>query len=261
MLIFYENAAHYRLELLIIMWADSSPILLMTPERYSTICKVLQQRQPDLTVITDEVHKGRNLSAIVRTCDAVGIGKVHCVQPQRGFRAFRGTALGSHKWVNTTLYDSIEEGVGMLKQNGFQIVTANLSPSAIDFREVDYTQPTALLLGTEKSGVSDEALRQTDIEVTIPMMGMVESFNVSVACAIILTEAQRQRQLSGLYSQRRLPDDEYQTLLFQWCQPIISKYCDDNGLDYPSLDHEGEVIDPASWYRTVREEQLAVAQQ
>lgn len=232
----------------------------MTPDRYSTICKVLQQRQPDLTVITDEVHKGRNLSAIVRTCDAVGIGEVHCVQPQLGFRAFRGTALGSHKWVDTTLYSTIEEGISTLKRNGFQIVTANLSTSAIDFREVDYTQPTALLLGTEKSGVSDEALRQTDIEVTIPMMGMVESFNVSVACAIILTEAQRQRQLAGLYSRRRLPDNEYQNILFQWCQPIISKYCDDNGLDYPPLDDEGEVIDPAAWYRSVRAEKQAISQ-
>ncbi|MBR9912140.1 MAG: tRNA (guanosine(18)-2'-O)-methyltransferase TrmH [Gammaproteobacteria bacterium] len=224
----------------------------MTPARYATICRVLQQRQPDLTVIADEVHKGRNLSAIVRTCDAVGIPRFHSVQPALGFRPFRGTALGSHKWVETTLHDTIGAGIARLKAEGFAIVAANLSNRAMDFREFDYTRPTALLLGTEKQGVSAEALRSADAEVSIPMMGMVESFNVSVACAIILTEAQRQRQAAGLYDQCRLPAPEYQAKLFQWCQPVISKYCDDNGLEYPPLDDTGEVIDPAAWYRSVR---------
>ncbi|WP_439135858.1 tRNA (guanosine(18)-2'-O)-methyltransferase TrmH [Pseudomaricurvus sp.] len=225
----------------------------MTPERFETICNVLSQRQPDLTVITDEVHKGRNLSAIVRTCDAVGIPEFHCVEPRKGYRAFRGTALGSHKWVDTVLHDNVASGIDKLKQKGFKIVAAHLSDTAVDFRDVDYTVPTALLMGTEKEGVSAEALALVDEEVTIPMMGMVESFNVSVACAIILTEVQRQRQSAGLYNHRRLPDDTYQTKLFQWCQPIVTKFCDERGLSYPPLDSEGEIINPAEWYRQIRE--------
>ncbi len=225
----------------------------MTPERFQTIKAVLARRQPDLTVITDEVHKGRNLSAIVRTCDAVGIQEFHCVEPQKGYRAFRGTALGSHKWVDTVLHNEVSSAIGSLKARGFQIVAAHLSDQAVDFREVDYTRPTALLMGTEKEGVSDEALTHVDQEVVIPMMGMVESFNVSVACAIILTEVQRQRQLAGLYDSRRLPDEEYQTKLFQWCQPLVREFCDARGLDYPALDDEGEIINPADWYRQVRE--------
>ncbi|NIB41121.1 tRNA (guanosine(18)-2'-O)-methyltransferase TrmH [Pseudomaricurvus alkylphenolicus] len=227
----------------------------MTPERYQIIRRVLDQRQPDLTVITDEVHKGRNLSAIIRTCDAVGIDQFHCVQPSKGFRAFRGTALGSHKWVETQLHPTIETGVGHLKDQGFRIVAANLSDRAVDFRNIDYTQPTALLMGTEKEGVSDAALAAADDEVIIPMMGMVESFNVSVACAIILTEAQRQRQLAGLYNRSRLPADIYERKLFQWCQPIVTRYCDERGLDYPPLDDEGEIIDAPAWYRSIRERQ------
>lgn len=226
----------------------------MTPERYHTICSVLRQRQPDLTVITDEVHKGRNLSAIVRTCDAVGIGEFHCVQPKLGFRAYRGTALGSHKWVNTTLHSSIEEGTSRLKSSGFVIVAANLSDRAIDYREYDYTQPTALLLGTEKAGVSPAALEAADVEVTIPMMGMVASLNVSVACAVILAEAQRQRQLAHMYDQQRLIEDDYQKLLFQWCQPVIASYCDENSLPYPPLREDGEVKDPSGWYQSVRDQ-------
>lgn len=230
----------------------------MTPERYEIICRVLRQRQPDLTVITDEVHKGRNLSAIVRTCDAVGISKFHCVEPQKGYRAFRGTALGSHKWVDTVLHSNVSDGLSQLKGEGFQVVAAHLSDTAVDFRTVDYTKPTALLMGTEKQGVSDEAIALADHQVVIPMMGMVESFNVSVACAIILTEAQEQRQKAGLYDESRIPKDEYDRILFQWCQPIVTKYCDESELDYPPLDDEGEIVEPAKWYQRVREAKAVI---
>lgn len=227
----------------------------MTPDRYATLCRVLSQRQPDLTVLTDEVHKGRNLSAIVRTCDAAGIPRVHCVEPRRGYRPFRGTALGSHKWVATTLHPDISTAIDHVKARGFRIITANLSERAVDYREVDYTLPTAILLGTEKQGVSDIAVARADIEVTIPMMGMVESLNVSVACAIILQEVQRQRQQKGLYAECRLPLDEYRATLFRWCQPVVSQFCDERGLDYPLLDGEGDIVNPAAWYRSVRENQ------
>ena len=84
------------------------------------------------------------------------------------------------------------------------------------------------------------------------MQGMVESLNVSVACAIILAEAQRQRQAAGLYDRCRLDAEEYRTTLFRWCQPVLSKYCDENGFEYPPLDEEGDVLQPALWYRSVR---------
>lgn len=226
----------------------------MTPERFQTICKVLHQRQPDLTVITDEVHKARNLSAIVRICDAVGIQEFHCVEPVKGYRGFRGTAMGSHKWVDTVLHSDVTVGLRQLKKRGFRIVAAHLSPAALDFRAVDYTVPTALLMGTEKEGVSAAALALADEQVVIPMMGMVESYNVSAACAIILSEAQRQRQLAGLYDTRRLPDQRYHRMLFQWCQPVVTQFCDERGLDYPPLDAQGDIVDAADWYRRVREQ-------
>ncbi len=224
----------------------------MTPERFATIRRVLDCRQPDLTVITDEVHKGRNLSAIVRTCDAVGIPRLHCVEPRKGYRAYRGTALGSHKWVDTTLHNSIGAAVEEVKAQGFRVVAANLSERAVDYRELDYTGPTALLLGTEKEGVSAAGLEMADAEVIIPMVGMVESFNVSVAAAIILTEARYQRQQAGLYDQCRLEEEEYQRLLFRWCQPVVSAWCDERGLDYPALDEEGDIVNPSGWYQQVR---------
>lgn len=224
----------------------------MTPERFTTIQRVLSQRQPDLTVITDEVHKGRNLSAIVRSCDAVGINEFHCVIPSAGFRPYRGTALGSDKWVNTCMHKTVAEGIDALKCRGFRLVAANLSDRALDFREIDYTQPTALLMGTERKGVSQAALALCDAEVVIPMAGMVESYNVSVACAIILNEAQRQRQLAGMYDYCRLDAINYKSTLFEWCQPTVAKYCNDRGLDYPELDADGDIVEPSKWYAGIQ---------
>ena len=216
----------------------------MTPERYQKILTVLQRRQPDLTVITDQVHKGQNLSAIIRTCDAVGIHRVHAVYQEGPFRPHTGTALGSHKWVETTVHRSIGQPIGLLQQQGFQVIAAHFTPGAVDYTEVDYTRPTALLLGAEKWGVSEQATAQVDGGVVIPMLGMVESYNVSVACAIILAEAQRQREAADLYAQRRLPDGEYRKLLFEWCQPVVAKYCRRHGLDYPELNDQGDVLNP-----------------
>lgn len=227
----------------------------MTPERFEKLKRVLHQRQPDLTVITDEVHKGRNLSAIMRVCDAVGISELHCVQPKLGFRAFRGTALGTQKWVDFKLYDSIEEGISLLKSKGFKIVAANLGEQSVEYTKVDYTVPTALLMGTEKQGVSDEALAMADEQVIIPMAGMVESYNVSAACAIILQEARRQRESEGMYQVSRLPPDVYGSTLFRWCQPDLAEYCDERGLSYPDLDDEGDVLNPSSWYEAIKSEQ------
>lgn len=220
----------------------------MTPERIARLRAVLDRRQPDLTVITDYVHKGRNLSAIVRTADAVGVSDVHCVIGDKDYRNFRGTALGSHRWVQVHRHHAISEPVSMLKERGVQIVVAHLSEHARDFHEVDYTLPTAVLMGNEKEGVSEKAGELADIHITIPMVGMVESFNVSVAAGIILTEAQRQRQLAGYYDQRRLDQQTYDRLFFEWAHPKIKQYCRRNRLQYPDLREDGEIDNPAAWY-------------
>lgn len=224
----------------------------MTPERLQRLRAVLSCRQPDLTVIADEVHKGRNIAAILRTCDAVGIDTVYSVVPEAGYRPYRGTALGTQKWVSVKTCDNLAEPVTELKARGFQVVVTALSKKAVDYRAVDYTRPTALVLGSERTGASDVALKQADHSVTIPMVGMVESFNVSVAGAIILAEAQRQRAEAGMYDYCRLPEHDYSRRFFQWAHPQVAAYCEREGVPYPPVDEEGEIIQPAEWYRSVR---------
>lgn len=147
----------------------------------------------------------------------------------------------------------MDEPIDELQAQGYQVLAAHVSNAAVDFRQVDFTKPTALLMGTEKDGVSEAALEKVDQHITVPMLGMVESFSVSVAAAIILSEAQRQRSAAGLYEKRRLPEEVYQRLLFQWGQPAVTKFCDERGLAYPPIDEEGEIIEPAKWYQSIRE--------
>jgi len=218
----------------------------VTPERLAKLRATLDRRQPDLTVLADYVHKPHNIAAIIRTCDAVGIGEVQLAMRERDQHRFRtksGTALGSDRWVDVSLHDDIGDSVKTLQGNGMQVVAAHLSPRAVHYREVDYTKPTALLLGAEKHGVSDDIAELVDQPIIIPMMGMVQSFNVSVAAAIILSEAQHQREKAGLYDSCRLDDKNYTRTLFCWAHARVADYCERHEIPYPDMDDDGN-LDP-----------------
>jgi tRNA (guanosine-2'-O-)-methyltransferase len=109
---------------------------------------------------------------------------------------------------------------------------------------VDYTQPVALALGTELFGVSEATLAVADTQVKIPMMGVTQSLNVSVACAVVLFAALQQRQAAGLYDRCRLHQDELARQRFEWLHPVLADYCKRHSLAYPALDEEGELAEP-----------------
>ena len=214
----------------------------MLAERYHKIRRVLDKRQPDLTVLMENVHKPHNLSAIIRTCDAVGVLNAHAVNPNQDIPTYNCTAKGSQKWVNVVVHSSSESAIAHLKQDDFTIYAAHLSDTAVDYRSIDYTKPTAILLGTERWGVSDETATKVDGHIIIPMSGMVQSLNVSVATAIILFEAQRQRLEAGYYDRVRLDEETYQRLLFEWGYPKLATLYQDKGEAYPVLDEEGMIL-------------------
>ena len=214
----------------------------MIPRRYERLKQVLNQRQPDLTVITEDVHKPHNLSAIVRTCDAVGVFAVHAVNRHSDTPTFSQVAQGSEKWVKLHSHPDIATAIEHLQQNNHKIYAAHLSEVAIDYRQVDYTQPTAILLGTEKWGVTDKAANLVDGHIIIPMQGMVQSLNVSVANAVILFEAQRQRLQAGLYDRGRLDDKTYDRVVFEWGYPDLAAMYRRQGKPYPKLGEQGEIL-------------------
>ena len=214
----------------------------MTPERYQKIKHVLARRQPDLTVITEDVHKPHNFSAIIRTCDAVGVLEVHAVNLADPLPTFNQVAQGSQKWVRLQTHPKIETAISHLQHQGFKVYAAHLSDNSIDYCKLDYTQPTAILLGAERWGVSPEAAALVDGHLIIPMLGMVQSLNVSVAAAVILFEAQRQRLKAGFYNQVRLDRQTYTRLLFEWCYPEIAAFYREQSKPYPPLGPDGKII-------------------
>lgn len=222
----------------------------MSPERYQKIISVLKARQPDLTLCLEEVHKPNNVSAVIRTADAAGLHKVHAIWPDQKMRTLSHTSAGARNWVEVETHHSANEAFAALKAEGMQILVTNLSDSAVDFREVDYTKPTAIVLGGEKHGISSDALAMADQDIIIPMVGMVQSLNVSVASALILFEAQRQRQLKGMYSNERssLPESVIHKTLFERGHPVLAKVAKRKNLPYPNLDDTGQIVANADWW-------------
>ncbi len=225
----------------------------MTPERYKKFRQVLDRRQPDLTVLTDQVHKNHNISAILRTCDAVGIPEIHTTQPKRGYRLSRRRSMGSQRWVDMQAHNSIEDSASYLKKRGHKLYAAHFSEKSVPFYQLNFTQPCAIILGAEKDGISPEAASIADEHMIIPMNGLVSSYNVSVAAAVILVEAQRQRQLKGLYDHPRIDFETYRKTLFRWGYPELARYCEERDLVYPEIDDNGQLINPAEWYNRIRQ--------
>ena len=201
----------------------------MTPERLERINMMLDHRQPDLTVCMEGVHKSHNLAAVVRTADAIGVSDVHAIWKSEEMEVRGGSAAGSQNWIDVHNYSKTEDAIGALKKQGMQVLVTNLSDTAVDFREIDYTKPTAIILGQEKFGASDVALEMADQDIVIPMVGMVQSLNVSVACSVVLYEAQRQRQLAGMYDTPRIDEQRRQRFLFEGGHPIFAEACSRKG--------------------------------
>ena len=214
----------------------------MLPERFHRLKRVLARRQPDLTVLMENVHKSHNFSAILRNCDAVGVLNAHVVPPKDGLNLHQGTSAGTKKWIRVHRHDTVADAVEHLHGEGFRVLAAHPSPEALDFRDIDFTKPTAVMMGAELDGVSDEGLALSDDHVVIPMLGMVHSLNVSVATALLLYEAQRQRAAAGMYEVSRVPEDEMERMIFEGAYPSLAAKRRQDGRPYPRLDEDGQLI-------------------
>ena len=223
----------------------------MSPERYARIRDFLSLRQPSLTLCLEQLHKPHNVSAIVRSCDAVGVYEVHAVWDKKP-DIRKSTAMGSENWVYTQEHLCIEDAVSHLKTQKMQVLVTNLSENAVDFRDIDYTLPTAIILGQEKHGATQEAIAAADQDIIIPMVGMVQSLNVSVAAALILYEAQRQRQLAGMYNIQQLTEKACQKMLFEGGFPKLREVCDRKGLPYPHIDTNGHIDADKIWWEKIQ---------
>jgi tRNA (guanosine-2'-O-)-methyltransferase len=168
---------------------------LLRPERIERLRGVVSRRTSQVTMLLEAVDKGHNQSAILRTCEAFGHVDVHIVRNAEGqpFSPSKGITQGSDKWLRLHQHDSISDAIGELKSQGFQVFASRLDERARPLPELDLTGKVALVMGNERDGISDEVAELCDATYMIPMLGFVQSFNVSVAAALSMYEVYRQR--------------------------------------------------------------------
>jgi tRNA (guanosine-2'-O-)-methyltransferase len=185
--------------------------------RKNKIYKVLEQRQPDLTVVMENIHDPHNVSAMLRSSDAVGIPEVNLIYTSAKYPKIGSKSSSSaNKWIGRRKFPSVAECYAQLRSEGFQILATRLDEHARQLYSFDLTKPTAFVFGNEHAGVTDEAAERADATVYIPMMGMIQSLNVSVACAVTIYEALRQRMEKGYYSDPRFDQKTLERLKEEW---------------------------------------------
>ena len=188
-----------------------------TPQRIERVKRLLALRQPDLRVVLEGVAIAHNASAVIRTCDAAGILHLDLVSPNPDLLGInKAISTRAEKWVDVHIHESIKTCLLSLREKGFKVAVTHLDKDAISYADLDYTQPLAVVFGSESEGVSRETLELADLRVQIPMLGMVQSLNLSVSVGVILYEAMKQRRARGFYDRRRLSDDEFETYLRKW---------------------------------------------
>ena len=198
--------------------ADYIPVL--SENREKKFRAILSKRQPDLTVVMENIHDPHNIYAIMRTCDAIGIMEIYIINTQgpRKKSAGHNSSSSANKWVKAHYFTSVEECVKALREKNFTILATHLSYEAKSLYELDLTKRIALVFGNEKDGVSEELLPYVDGNFIIPMVGQIQSLNVSVATAVSLYEVYRQREAAGHYDSSKLSPEETEVIYTEWAR-------------------------------------------
>jgi tRNA (guanosine-2'-O-)-methyltransferase len=177
---------------------------MLTDERRDKILDVIAKRQWNITVVLENVHDPHNVGAVLRSCESIGITEVYLIytelatNPERYIG--RNATGGVSKWIKSRFFNDIESCFKELKSKYDKVYATHLYSDSKDIYNMNLTESCAFVFGNEHAGISEELLNRCDGNVTIPIHGMAESLNISVACSVILYEAMRQRTISGEYN-------------------------------------------------------------
>lgn len=190
----------------------------MTPARFEKLNTVLQRRQFDLTIVLENVFDPHNISAVMRTCDAVGVQDIFILNTKipRHKKWGARSSSSAAKWLSVHQFDDAELCFDVIRNRGMKILTTFLGENSLPLYEVDFTSPIALVFGNEHSGVSEEIRVKADGNFIIPQVGIIQSLNISVACAVTLYEAYRQKERAGHYKGDRQVEEARIKLLRDW---------------------------------------------
>jgi tRNA (guanosine-2'-O-)-methyltransferase len=190
---------------------------MASDRRLARMETVLRQRQPDMTVVMENIHDPHNVSAMLRSCDAAGVLEAQLLYNIDTFpKIGKKSSASAGKWIERRKFKTVVDCYGKLRSEGFLIYATRLDDKALSLYDLDLTKKVAFVFGNEHRGVSDEAAADADGIIQIPMLGMIQSLNVSVACAIVLYEALRQRLKNGDYARTKFPVTEFAELFEQW---------------------------------------------
>lgn len=190
----------------------------MTPERSGKLLSVLSKRQASLTVILENIEDPHNISAALRSCDAVGIQDVYVINnkdPRRKRWGYRSSS-SAYKWLSVHQFSDLDECISIVKKNYGKIYTTHLSSDAVSLYDMNLTESVALVFGNEHYGVSEELRAVADGNFIIPQVGIITSLNISVACAVTIYEAYRQRSAAGMYNAPTLPEQRLAEIKREW---------------------------------------------
>lgn len=191
----------------------------MTPERYNRMLSVIKNRQTNLTVVMENVNDPHNISAVMRTCDAVGIQDIYILNTKIAKHDYFGVKSSSSaaKWLTVHQFTNVKECFDALRKNYNKIYTTHLSSDAVSLYDIDFTDSVVLVFGNEHDGVSQESIDMADGNFIIPQLGFIKSLNISVACAVSIYEAHRQKMNAGHYNEQTMTIERQETLLENWC--------------------------------------------
>jgi tRNA (guanosine-2'-O-)-methyltransferase len=197
----------------------------MTPERTERIETVLAKRQPGLTVVLENVNDPHNISAVMRTCDAVGIQDIYILNTKIGAHEVWSAKASSSamNWLTVQQFTDTDACFVELRKNFDKIYTTHLSTDAVGLHELNLTEKVALVFGNEHDGCSEEIIALADGNFIIPQVGMIKSLNISVACAVSVYEAFRQKTNAGHYDKMQLDTTIASGLMEKWDVPKFEK--------------------------------------
>jgi tRNA (guanosine-2'-O-)-methyltransferase len=193
----------------------------MTPEREERLKEVICHRQPGLAVVLENVFDPHNISAVMRSCDAVGIQDIYVLNTKipKHKKWGRRSSSSAAKWLSIHEFENTQECFSVLRNSFEKIYTTHLSADAVKLYDIRFTEKIALVFGNEHDGVSEESRTLADGNFIIPQVGMIRSLNISVACAVAIYEAFRQKSVAGQYGPPQLTSIRQEELFKEWGQP------------------------------------------
>lgn len=193
---------------------------IMTEERIKKLKRVIGLKQPTLGLVLENIHDHHNISAVLRSCDAVGVKDVYIISPKdkTNQRLGKKSSASASKWLDIHLFFDVETCYAALRERYDKIFVTHLNSEASSIYDIDFTQSVALVFGNEHDGISEEARALADGNFIIPQVGLIQSLNISVACAVSLYEAHRQRTAAGMFETPQMSSVAQEKMLADWME-------------------------------------------